>query len=353
MKHFGFNVIVIVLFFLMLYPFSGISQNTSGMETGKFRVMFYNAENLFDPYDDSLKRDEEFTPDGERHWTNYKFYDKLNNVYKVIMAVGRWEPPAIVGLCEIENRFVLEKLIGETPLENFDYQVVHHESPDRRGIDVALLYRESMFEPIYDEAIEVTFPDDSSYHTRDILYVKGVLGDREMVHIFINHWPSRYGGYLATVERRNTAAQILKTHTDSILSVNPETAIVIMGDFNDGPEDESFSKVLKAKHPGEEIFPESYYNLTLAEQSDWNHGTLKYRADWDIFDQVVVSGYLLNDTSPLQVNLDKAIIFHEDFLLEEDTRYLGLKPYRTFTGFKYNGGFSDHLPVYFDLNIKE
>ncbi len=353
MKHFAFNATVNVLFFLLLVPIFGIAQNDIPEDTDSFRIMFYNVENLFDPYDDSLTRDEEFTPEGERYWTNYKFYDKLNKVYKVIMAVGGWEPPAIVGLCEIENRFVLEKLIDETPLKNFGYRIVHHESPDRRGIDVALLYRESCFEPFYDEAIKVTFADDTAYHTRDILYVKGLLGQREMLHIFINHWPSRYGGYLATVERRNTAAQILKTHTDSILSVNPETAIVIMGDFNDGPTDESISKVIGAGNPDEEIVLGRYYNITLADQDGWNHGTIKYRADWDIFDQVIVSGYLLNDESGVQVYLDRAVIFHEDFLLEEDDRYLGIKPYRTFTGFKYNGGYSDHLPVYIDLNTAD
>lgn len=345
------NGLWLLLFFVCL-PFYRLDAQNSLSNSGEsFRVMFYNVENLFDPYDDSLKRDEEFTPYGERHWTNYKFYDKLNKIYKVIMAVGEWQPPAIVGLSELENRFVLEKLIWETPLKNFDYKIIHHESPDRRGIDVGLIYRTSMFEPFHDEAIPVIFADDTSYKTRDILYVKGLIGGRQMVHIFINHWPSRYGGYLSTVNRRNEAAAILKQKTDSILSLTPNASIIIMGDFNDGPEDESFAKVLEAKLPETTIVPQNYYNLTLLKQYDWNFGTLKYRESWDIFDQVVVSGNLLIDDADLQVKDKKAHIFHADFLLEKDNTYLGYKPFRTFTGFKYNGGYSDHLPVFIDLII--
>lgn len=352
MKFWSVNAAVFLLFFFIRTHVPVFAQDSPELSEESYRVMFYNVENLFDPYDDSLTRDEEFTPEGERYWTNYKFYDKLNKVYKVIMAVGRWEPPAVIGLSEVENRFVLDKLIDETPLKGFGYRIIHYESPDRRGIDVALLYSEELFTPLHDEAIGVRFPDDTAYHTRDILYVKGLVGQREMLHIFVNHWPSRYGGYLATVNRRNTAASILKHHTDSILAINPNSSIVMMGDFNDGPEDESFNIVLNAVDPSDEAGLDTYYNLMLTEQDDWNYGTLKYRENWDIFDQIVVSGSLL-DQQGIDVFLDKAFIFHENFLLEEDERYLGLKPFRTFTGFRYNGGYSDHLPVYFDLVFEE
>lgn len=346
------NTAVKLLFFVFLHV-SAYAQEAELKPADGFRVMFYNVENLFDPYDDSIKRDEEFTPDGERYWTNYKFYEKLNRVYKVIMAVGEWQPPAIVGLCEIENRFVLEQLINNTPLKNFGYRILHHESPDRRGIDVALLYRQDFFEPFSDQPVPVVFPDDTTYKTRDILYVKGLIGQQEMVHIFVNHWPSRYGGYLATVKRRNTAAKTLRVHTDSLLAINPQCAIIIMGDFNDGPEDESFKKILNALPPTEPFHDTLLYNLTLAPRTDWNFGTLKYRENWDVFDQVVVSGGMLSGESGLKIHLDRAEIFHDDFLLEEDERYLGMKPFRTFTGFRYNGGFSDHLPVFIDLIFGE
>lgn len=352
MKYLSINAAIPLLFFLICPSARILAQDSPVLSAERFRVMFYNVENLFDPYDDSLTRDEEFTPDGDRYWTNYKFYDKLNKVYKVIMAVGRWEPPAVIGLCEVENRFVLEKLIDETPLKGYGYRIIHHESPDRRGIDVALLYREAFFEPLHDEAITVRFSDDTTYHTRDILYVKGLVMHREMIHVFVNHWPSRYGGYLATVNRRNTAASILKNHADSIMEANPNSSVVMMGDFNDNPQDESFTDILQALPPAGDIDLKQYYNLMLAGQENWNYGTLKYRENWDIFDQVVVSGSLLEQKG-LNVFLDKAFIFHDDFLIEEDERYLGIKPFRTFTGFKYNGGFSDHLPVYFDLTIEK
>ncbi|MCF8365915.1 MAG: endonuclease [Bacteroidales bacterium] len=352
MKNLHFNTLLLLLFFNFFINSQALAQNSATQPPPSFRVMFYNVENLFDIYDDSLKRDEEFTPDGERHWTNRKFYDKINKVYKVIAAVGEWNPPALVGMCELENRFVLEKLIDETPLKKYDYRIVHHESPDRRGIDVGLIYRPTMFELFYHKAIPVVFADDTAYKTRDILYVKGLLGGKDMLHIFINHWPSRYGGYLSTVNRRNQAAEILKQKTDSLLMANPKTAIVIMGDFNDGPEDESFAKVIGATAPDGDINLQGYYNLTLTKQESWNNGTLKYRENWDIFDQIVVSGSVLLPGPGIKATGNKATIFHAPFLLEDDNTFLDVKPFRTFTGFKYNGGYSDHLPVYIDFWIE-
>lgn len=344
----------LLIFLFAFCTYNSLAQSINTPETGeKFRVMFYNVENFFDAYDDSLKRDEEFTPDGERHWTNRKFYEKINKIYKVIMATGAWEPPTLVGLSEVENRFVLEKLINETPLKNFGYKIIHYESPDRRGIDVALLYRESLFEPFHSEPIPVVFDDAPDYKTRDILYVKGLVGGREMIHVFINHWPSRYGGYLATVSRRNHAAAILKQKTDSLLIVNSASAIIITGDFNDGPADESFAKILGAKMPSDTIRNTAYYNLMLPDQQNWKYGTLKYRESWDKFDQFVVSGSLLNNKPGLKVFEQKAEIFHDNFLLTDDKTYLGQKPFRTYTGFKYAGGYSDHLPIYLDLIIQK
>jgi hypothetical protein len=216
-----------------------------------------------------------------------------------------------------------------------------------------MIYRRELFEPFHHEAIPVTFADDTSYKTRDILYVKGLIGNREMVHVFFNHWPSRYGGYLATVNRRKRAAEILKHCTDSILGINPKAAIIIMGDFNDDPEDESISMIMAAMTPSNNIIGTSYYNLSLSYQDDWDFGTLKYRESWNHFDQLIVSGNLIKPKSDVYVDKSRMLIFHADFLLEADQKYLGLKPYRTFTGYKYNGGYSDHLPIYFDLLIAE
>jgi hypothetical protein len=321
----------------------------SGNPVKPFRTMFYNCENLFDIYDDSLTSDEEFLPEGERRWSNNRFYKKLQNTFKVILAVGEGEAPAIIGLCEIENRFVLEKLAFDTPLKNYDYRIIHHESPDRRGIDVGLLYRKTKFTPFCDEAINITFPFDTASKTRDILYIKGLLPNGDTLHVFVNHWPSRYGGFMPTLDKRNFAATILKNKTDSIVSDNSEALIVIMGDFNDGVSDESISKILQAKNPEEKSANDNLYNLMLVKQENWPDGTLKYRESWDVFDQLIVSGKLLDDSSKVHVSKAGAQIFHESFLLEPDETYLGQKTFRTYNGFKYSGGFSDHLPIFLDL----
>ncbi len=324
-------------------------QELSDINTDNARIVFYNVENLFDIYEDSLTSDKEFTPEGTRHWNNKKFYSKINNIYKVIMAMSESGPPAIVGLSEIENRFVLEKLVYETPLKNFGYQIIQFDSPDRRGIDVALLYRENQFDPIFSEAVPVRFPFDTASRTRDILYVKGLLFENDTIHLFINHWPSRYGGYMPTVPKRNRAAKILKSITDSILQMNENAPILITGDFNDGPEDESISKILNAKDPSELNLQTDLYNLMLTKQEDWHYGSLKYQQGWDKFDMIIVSGALLNEGNPLHISEKKATIFHPSFLLEEDKTYLGQKPNRTYIGYKYHGGFSDHLPVFVDI----
>jgi hypothetical protein len=170
-----------------------------------------------------------------------------------------------------------------------------------------------------------------------------------MIHIFINHWPSRYGGYMETKPKRNRAAEVLKHKTDSLFAINPAVSVVIMGDFNDGPEDESIADVLLAKKPVAEFRAGELYNLMLVEQPGWKHGTLKFREFWDTFDQVIVSGGLLGGKSNLSIDPAKEVIFHADFLLQPDERYMGMQLFRTYSGFKYLGGFSDHLPVYVDV----
>lgn len=346
MKHIFLTVVLFVL--LTLTGFTQKKQENQG-DIRSFRVMFYNVENLFDIYDDSLTADEEFTPEGERRWNNKRFYTKINNIGKVIMAAGEWKPPSIIGLCEIENRFVLERLIYDTPLKKPGYKIVHHNSPDHRGIDVALLYREEDFVLFSDTTIPVGFAFDTASATRDILYVKGLIGGSEMLHIFINHWPSRFGGYMNTREKRNAVASLLRKHTDSLMAINPNVSIVIMGDFNDDPTDESLAGILGTKIPDEKENPSGLYNLMLKKQDDWPDGSLKFRETWNTFDQIIVSEGLLNPESAITVSQDGGRIFHAPFLLENDETYLGIKPCRTFNGYKYQGGFSDHLPVFVDL----
>src|SRR4030042_4794113 len=178
-------------------------------EEESIRIMFWNVENFFDPFDDSLTMDDEFTPAGNHRWSWLRFSHKLNNIYKVIISTG-WKPPDIIGLCEVENKWVLERLAGITPLSKFEYKIIHKDSPDLRGIDVAILYLPNSFKPVETRFIPVTLLKPGDDPTRDILLVKGIVKSRDTVSIFVNHWPSRYPGQAETMHKRNAAASGLK-----------------------------------------------------------------------------------------------------------------------------------------------
>jgi hypothetical protein len=259
----------------------------------------------------------------------------------------------VAGFCEVENRGVLEDLVHKTPLKKFGYRIVHFDSPDSRGIDVALIYRPSLFQPDTALPIPVTFPFDPLDDTRDILYVRGILGHAETIHLFVNHWPSRYGGYEATRPKRNHAAVILRSAIDSILLLNRDASILAMGDFNDGPFDESLNKYLGAITDSLPVTSSVLVNLTAPYGRGHATGTLKYRENWDVFDQIIVSAGLLNGEKGLYAAQEGAQIHRPEFLLMDDEAYLGKKPFRTFEGMKYTGGYSDHLPVFIDLKISK
>ncbi len=324
----------------------------SQQKSDSYKFMFYNVENLFDTYDDSLKNDNEFLPEGERYWNNYKYYTKLNQIYKVIVAIGEWNPPAIIGLCEIENRKVLNDLVNNTPLVKFEYKIIHKESPDKRGIDVGFLYREKLFKPLSHEAIAINFLDSPDTKTRDILYVKGKVNKKDTVHIFINHWPSRWGGQLESENRRLFAASVLRSKIDSIFDLSSESNIIITGDFNDYPDNKSMQQILKANKEFNQIINSQLYNLSSHFSSASNIGTTKYQGNWGILDQFIVSGYML-DYNNIYTGQNNTFIYSPDFLLEPDDSYFGFKPFRTYRGLRYNGGYSDHLPTYIIINFNK
>ncbi|UTW63904.1 endonuclease [bacterium SCSIO 12741] len=313
------------------------------------RVSFYNVENLFDTYDDSLKRDEDFTPKGNHYWNNYRFYDKLNKLSKVVMAVGGWEPVEIAGFCELENRYVLEQLLSETPLSKNNYDIVHFESPDRRGIDVGLIYRAEKVELLSSKPIPITFPWDSAYKTRDILYAQFKVLEKDTLHLFINHWPSRWRGHLETQPARMHVARVLKQEVDRIQSEDPSARILIMGDFNDQPVDKSMKEVLNAKLDTTNLDSTDLVNMMFDKLE--NQGTHKYQSEWAVLDQVVVSAPMLTKSKGLVVRNKQAQIFSAPFLIERDEKHGGTKVYRTYIGMKYHGGYSDHLPVFIDLKV--
>jgi exonuclease III len=334
-----------VLLAFCCLPFIGFTQNPQAEDKG-VRVMFYNVENLFHPTDDSLKNDDEFTLEGMRHWTFARYQDKLNKVAKTIIAVGEWNPPAVVGLCEIESIQCLYDLVLNTPLAKFGYQVLLIESDDNRGIDVGLIYRPQYFELLEHHAVKLNFPEENARPSRDILYVKGKI-KKDTVHFYVNHWPSRYGGVLATVPKRNFAAHVLRAHIDSIRTANAKAKIVAMGDFNDHPNDESMLDILGAKNQLKDSIGNDLVNLMFP----FTHvkGTHKYQHEWSILDQFVTTLATLDSSSGLFTKPEAVRIFQPDFLLEMDSDGLGQKPKRTYIGYRYHGGFSDHLPIYLDI----
>lgn len=325
------------------------STDSTRLTRQNVRVCFWNIENLFDVYDDSTRIDEEFTPGGAKHWGYSKFTRKINQLAKTLLAIGGWTPPAIVGMCEVENRLVLRRLITETPLKQHQYQIVHFDSPDRRGIDVALLYRPAIFTLLQCRAVGVHIPFDSLVRTRDILMVTGRLLGGDTLTIFVNHWPSRMGGSVVSAPGRKFVASLVRGLTDSILRQRPHANILIMGDFNDEPMDESLSTVLgAATNP---IHPAGSTLVNLMGPKVGREGSHKFQGHWALLDQIIVSSALLSGKGKIHIRNRSATIFKSSFILKEDARFFGDKPSRTFNGPKYEGGFSDHLPIFTDIEF--
>ena len=357
-----------------------ISASTNA-QTEPIRVAFWNMENFFDPFVDSTKSYNAFTEDGMQHWTKSRFYKKRNNMYKAILAMSEGHPIGIIGMCEVENEYVLSAIFEQTPLKKHNYRFVHYEGPDKRGIDPAIVYSLDHFMLVESAVFPYYNPEDTAYHSRDILYAKfiakedgvstlrqaqgsttvvgtevpepveGPTSIADTIHVFVNHWPSRYSGELETVGSRSCSAAILRSKVDSICASMPEgyqAKIIMMGDLNDCPTDPSVYDVLRARHPSE-MEDGCLINLFGKADGLGFEGTLKHQADWQIFDQIIVTEGVINDREGLHYQEGSARIFHADFLFEDDETYHGKKLFRTYIGPRYFGGFSDHLPVYIDL----
>jgi hypothetical protein len=320
-----------------------------GRKGQNVRIGFYNVENLYDPYDDTLKLDDEFTSSGAKHWTYSRFRVKLLHLAKMIISMGTWDPPPIFGMCEVENRYVLNKLIYETPLKIYKYKVIQFDSPDARGVDAVMIYRPGIVRIIRAEAIPVIFPFDTSLRTRDILHVQAVVFGDDTIHLFVNHWPSRRGGYKETSMKREFVAGLLKSRIDSIFSLDPLSCIVVMGDFNDEPDNESIAKTLGARTDSAGCRDGALVNLMAPKMQQWDQGTIKYQGKWSVFDQFMVSCPMVSGKSGIVTTFEDCHIHAPAFLVEEDPRFLGTMPKRTYAGPRYTGGFSDHLPIYLDV----
>ena len=334
---------------------------TASAQNEPIRVAFWNMENFFDPFVDSTKTYNAFTEDGMQHWTKSRFYRKRNNMYKAILAMSENRPLGILGMCEVENEYVLSALFEQTPLKKHNYRWVHYEGPDKRGIDPAIVYSLDYFQLVESAVIPYFNPEDTAYHSRDILYTKFVsvgpstgLGTStiaDTIHVFVNHWPSRYSGELETVGSRSCSAAILRSKVDSIMATAPDgyqPKVIMMGDLNDCPTDPSVYDVLRARHPSE-MEEGCLINLFGKNDGLGFEGTLKHQTDWQIFDQIIVTPAVMDDREGLHYQEGSARIFHADFMLEDDETYHGKKLFRTYIGPRYFGGFSDHLPVYIDL----
>ncbi len=333
-----------ILFFTSLSLSSGAQHQTITQHS----ILFYNVENLFDTHDDPQSEDESYTPEGELHWTNKRLSQKLLNLSKVILSASDWNVPDIAIFAEIENKYVLEKLIHDTPLKSFAYKIIHKDSPDHRGIDVGLIYNSASFSPIEYNYYPLEV-NNTIINTRELLYVSGVFNDIDTIHIFGNHWPSRYSGLLETKDLRKAAAILLREKVDELNLKYISPKIVIVGDFNDNPDDETLSEVLMAGRVENQLKENSLYNLFFDLKRD-NQGSLKYQSQWYIFDQIIVSGSLILKNLGLHVIPENAKILALPYLLEDDNKFGGKKPFRTYYGFTYNGGFSDHLPILLQLN---
>ena len=318
-------------------------------EEVSFRIVSYNIENLFDWKDDPKTDDDAFTEQGDYQWTEKKFRRKLSHIAKALVAAGGWQTPVVIGLCEVENAFVLKELVSNTELKYAGYQFVHRDSPDLRGVDVALLYDPKRVRVVEKRFLPVPLEERP---TRDILYAQGVLKETgDTLHLFVNHWPSRYGGELESEPKRIKAAQVLRSAVDSLFLRNDKANIIIMGDFNEYTSNESITRVLGAKNQWETAEPGILYNACFQYDGNESIGSHKFEGRWGMLDQFILSGHLLSDKEGLHTELSKVSICQEPFLLKPDRT--GYAPKRAFLGCLFAYGFSDHLPICIDLVKKK
>ena len=318
-------------------------------------IAFYNLENLFDTENDPLTYDDDRTPDGKDHWTEEIYQDKLKNMAKVMAEIGAdvsGNTPTIIGVCETENRKVLEDLVNQETLVEQDYGIIQFDSPDRRGIDVALLYKKKLFTPTHYKAKELLIYDDNDkskrVFTRYQLVVSGML-DGEKIHLIVNHWPSRSGGEKRSRSKRIKAAKLNRQIIDSIFSDEPYAKIITMGDFNDDPTSPSVKDHLNAQRESNGMQMRELFN-PMEDLAKQGYGSLAYRDSWNLFDQIIISTELTKkDFSSYRFY--KAGIYNKTYLVNAHGRYKGY-PYRSFASGSYTGGYSDHFPVYIYL-VKE
>lgn len=306
-------------------------------------LAFYNVENLFDTKNDPRVNDEDFLPKGKLEWTKDRYDAKLKNI-ALVMDRLKGDLPIFMGMVEVENKTVVEDLITKTSLKEGNYGISHKDSPDKRGIDVALIYRKDFAKMLSSEALNIDLGD---VLTRDILYTKFELKGGEILHTFVNHWPSRRKGQEASEYKRVKAAKVLKAKVDEVLKADPNANIVIMGDFNDYPDNKSLKHILKAGTDTRKLYNLAYKMHKAAKDTD--RGSHSYKGEWGMLDQIIISPNMLDQRGNFAIKPSDFDVFYREFLIFQHPKYKTYQPNRTYAGPKYIGGYSDHLPVFVEL----
>jgi len=316
---------IIIFLIVAVMPHAGAQE---------FSVMFYNAENLFDTFDDTTKNDDEFLPHGSRRWTGTRYRKKIAGVSRVIAAAGEWELPAVIGVCEVENEKVVKDLAYSTLLSAGNYGIVHRESPDPRGIDLALLFRREMFRI---EAVRSWVPERSegpAWESRNLLYVKMTMDD-DTLHVILCHFPSRRGGVLAAEGLREEMAELVRVKADSVVSSSADASVIVMGDFNARPDDKIMTEMA-----GDDLLVNAAEGLSAGGE-----GSYRFQGTWEMIDQILITAAMTDGSGSFMADPRSFRCVSVPFMLTADPDYPGKKPFSTYGGFRWSGGYSDHLPV--------
>lgn len=335
---------------LVLFTWVAIFANSQEKKVKSILFAFYNTENFYDTINDPTKNDEEFLPDGPNHWNSEKYFIKVKHISEVIRDIGKdnnQKCPLVMGLTEIENRSILEELIHSEALKDCNYDIVHYDSPDKRGIDVGFLYQKDRFVVTRSSHYPLIVPDNPDFKTRDQLVVSGIL-DGEPFHFIINHWPSRYGGEKKSSPMREDAAQLCRHIVDSIYKTDSTAKIVIMGDLNDDPINKSVLKILGGNPTKEQTKSGELYNPMYELFKVKGVGSLAYNDKWNLFDQFIIS-YPLIAPKTKGYKFVKAGVFNKPYLVQKDGQFAGY-PFRTYVGSDFMGGYSDHFPSFIILS---
>ncbi len=341
-------LLLIAAGFLILF-FTGISCKNNQLNQMKpFSAAFYNVENLFDTIDNPATRDNDFLPTSKVAWNTKRYERKLSHISRVMSSLNSGHFPALFGLAEVENRQVVKDLIHTGKLKKAGYKIIHKDSPDKRGIDVALLYNPKVFKPLVTRFIRLHFPSEPKFVTRDIIYTKGLVYGVDTIHVFVNHWVSRYGSRERTEPLRRFIGHVERLICDSIFNLRPHANILIMGDLNDNPTDPSISESLGAMIPAEPFAKKQLFDLGAIPYRK-GEGSLYYHG-WDLFDQIIVSTSMVAGHNGIKVNSNSEEIFKKKWMLYKP-KHGPAVPNRTESSRSYFGGYSDHLPVFVKMRI--